>query len=176
MRVVTLHKVKKFAIIGAMRTPKTPCFVSEKDRENVKDILKEWNKIKNPEESDKKEEGKKGDGKGTSSSGSSSSMKETKKPRGVQFVRSESLKDVSEELEGESEKETDEVILWKKESDEVVDKAPPKFEQHTKGFGSKMLSKMGYVPGIGLGKHGQGRHEPLQVVRRGKNVGLGAEQ
>ena len=63
MKVVTLHKVKKFAIIGAMRTPKTPCFVSEKDRENVKDILKERNKIKNPEESDKKEEGKKGDGK-----------------------------------------------------------------------------------------------------------------
>ena len=48
------------------------------------------------------------------------------------------------------------------------------FERHTKGFGSKMMVKMGFVPGYGLGKDGQGIVNPLTAVRRPKSRGLGA--
>jgi hypothetical protein len=46
------------------------------------------------------------------------------------------------------------------------------FEKHTKGFGSKMLMKMGFQGS--LGKSQQGRVEPLQVVVRPRLAGLGA--
>ncbi|XP_062195440.1 uncharacterized protein LOC133898757 [Phragmites australis] len=49
------------------------------------------------------------------------------------------------------------------------------FERHTKGFGSKMMVKMGFVPGSGLGKDGQGIATPLTAVRRPKSRGLGAK-
>ncbi|KDP38622.1 hypothetical protein JCGZ_03975 [Jatropha curcas] len=48
------------------------------------------------------------------------------------------------------------------------------FEVHTKGFGSKMMAKMGYVEGGGLGKDGQGMAEPIEVIQRPKSLGLGA--
>ncbi|KAI5082966.1 hypothetical protein GOP47_0002709, partial [Adiantum capillus-veneris] len=48
------------------------------------------------------------------------------------------------------------------------------FEAHTKGFGSRMLAKMGYVDGSGLGKDGQGIARPLQAIKRPKSLGLGA--
>ncbi|XP_074559662.1 uncharacterized protein LOC141815609 [Curcuma longa] len=49
------------------------------------------------------------------------------------------------------------------------------FENHTKGFGSRMMVKMGFVPGTGLGKDGQGITTPLTAVRRPKSRGLGAK-
>jgi G patch domain-containing protein 2 len=49
------------------------------------------------------------------------------------------------------------------------------FERHTKGFGSKIMTKMGFVPGFGLGKDGQGISTPLTAVRRPKSRGLGAK-
>lgn len=48
------------------------------------------------------------------------------------------------------------------------------FELHTTGFGSKMMAKMGYVEGGGLGKDGQGRADPIEVIQRPKSLGLGA--
>jgi G patch domain-containing protein 2 len=48
------------------------------------------------------------------------------------------------------------------------------FEKHTKGFGSKMMEKMGFIPGSGLGRDGQGIVDPLMSVRRPKSLGLGA--
>ncbi|KAL5223137.1 hypothetical protein ABZP36_027850 [Zizania latifolia] len=48
------------------------------------------------------------------------------------------------------------------------------FERHTKGFGSKMMAKMGFVSGSGLGKDGQGIATPLTAVRRPESMGLGA--
>ncbi|KAH6779310.1 D111/G-patch domain-containing protein [Perilla frutescens var. hirtella] len=48
------------------------------------------------------------------------------------------------------------------------------FEKHTKGFGSKMMTKMGFVEGMGLGKDSQGIVTPLSAVRRPKSMGLGA--
>ena len=52
------------------------------------------------------------------------------------------------------------------------------WEKHTKGFGLKMLAKMGWEKGKGLGKEGQGRAVPVEAfVRKGKAaVGMyGAE-
>ncbi|XVE63588.1 hypothetical protein DITRI_Ditri07aG0031800 [Diplodiscus trichospermus] len=47
------------------------------------------------------------------------------------------------------------------------------FEVHTKGFGSKMMAKMGFVEGGGLGKDGQGMAQPIEVIQRPKSLGLG---
>ncbi|KAK7265144.1 hypothetical protein RJT34_32760 [Clitoria ternatea] len=49
------------------------------------------------------------------------------------------------------------------------------FEEHTTGFGSKLMAKMGYMEGGGLGKNGQGMAEPIEVIRRPKSLGLGVE-
>uniref|UniRef100_A0A0E0LTC3 G-patch domain-containing protein n=1 Tax=Oryza punctata TaxID=4537 RepID=A0A0E0LTC3_ORYPU len=49
------------------------------------------------------------------------------------------------------------------------------FEMHTKGFGSKMMAKMGFIEGTGLGKDGQGMMQPIQPIHRPKSLGLGVE-
>ncbi|KAL1372183.1 hypothetical protein HN51_002326 [Arachis hypogaea] len=49
------------------------------------------------------------------------------------------------------------------------------FEAHTTGFGSKMMAKMGYTEGGGLGKNGQGMAQPIEVIQRPKSLGLGVE-
>lgn len=49
------------------------------------------------------------------------------------------------------------------------------FEQHTTGFGSKMLAKWGFGgAGAGLGRAQQGIAEPIAAVQRAKKLGLGA--
>lgn len=47
------------------------------------------------------------------------------------------------------------------------------FEVHTRGFGSKMMAKMGFTEGQGLGKGGAGMAEPIEVIKRPKSLGLG---
>jgi G patch domain-containing protein 2 len=49
------------------------------------------------------------------------------------------------------------------------------FEVHTRGFGSKMMAKMGFIEGTGLGKDGQGIVQPIQAIHRPKSLGLGVE-
>ena len=50
-----------------------------------------------------------------------------------------------------------------------------RFEQHTTGFGSRMLAKWGFEgQGTGLGRDGQGRAEPLTASMRPRQLGLGA--
>lgn len=49
------------------------------------------------------------------------------------------------------------------------------FEVHTKGFGSKMMAKMGFIEGTGLGKDGQGIVQPIQAIHRPKSLGLGVQ-
>ncbi|VFR01385.1 unnamed protein product [Cuscuta campestris] len=50
------------------------------------------------------------------------------------------------------------------------------FENHTKGFGSKMMARMGFVEGMGLGKDSQGITTPIHAVRRPKSQGLGSKK
>lgn len=49
------------------------------------------------------------------------------------------------------------------------------FEKHTKGIGMKLLMKMGYKPGEGLGASGEGRIEPIAVAVRKDKAGIGAD-
>ena len=61
-------------------------------------------------------------------------------------------------------------------SSSSIEKYVGSFERHTRGIGSKLMLKMDYQEGKGLGKHAQGIVEPICVVERPKNIGLGYEQ
>ncbi|XP_045194698.2 zinc finger CCCH-type with G patch domain-containing protein-like [Mercenaria mercenaria] len=62
------------------------------------------------------------------------------------------------------------VFLWKPKSHGLGDLG--QWEAHTKGIGSRLLTKMGYVPGQGLGKAGEGRIQPvpIQLLPQGKSL------
>lgn len=49
------------------------------------------------------------------------------------------------------------------------------WEQHTKGIGMKLLTKMGYSDGVGLGKSQQGRLEPIPVDAELSNQNLSVD-
>lgn len=50
------------------------------------------------------------------------------------------------------------------------------FESHTKGFGSRLMEKMGFGgAGHGIGRDAQGRTAPVMVEIRSKRLGLGAK-
>ncbi|KJZ79737.1 hypothetical protein HIM_01206 [Hirsutella minnesotensis 3608] len=50
----------------------------------------------------------------------------------------------------------------------------PKGKVNAKSFGARMMAKMGYVDGMGLGKEGQGRNVIVEANLRPQGVGLGA--
>jgi len=47
------------------------------------------------------------------------------------------------------------------------------FEKYTKGIGSKLLMKMGWKPGEGVGKDGSGISKPVEAIILDKGKGLG---
>ncbi|XP_020265681.1 uncharacterized protein LOC109841193 [Asparagus officinalis] len=65
-------------------------------------------------------------------------------------------------------------IVTEKASDTSFSKVGA-FEMHTTGFGSKMMAKMGYVEGGGLGKDGRGIASPIEAIQRPKSLGLGIQ-
>jgi hypothetical protein len=48
------------------------------------------------------------------------------------------------------------------------------FEKHTKGFGSKYMSKYGFEKGKGLGKNEDGASQTISYVKKNKKAALGA--
>ena len=48
-----------------------------------------------------------------------------------------------------------------------------RWEEHTRGMGSKLMAQMGYVFGTGLGKRSDGRIAPVEatVLPAGKSLG-----
>lgn len=90
----------------------------------------------------------------------------------VSFVSSGVMRSETVEIETLDSKETSETFESKGSTSLTEVGA---FEVHTKGFGSKLMAKMGYVEGGGLGKDGQGMSKPIEVVQRPKSLGLGVE-
>ncbi|XP_050208672.1 uncharacterized protein LOC126659127 [Mercurialis annua] len=110
-----------------------------------------------------------------STSGNSGSRKQGVKKifdanQPVSFVSSGTLSEAVEMATTDS-KETD--TLDNKVSISAVTVGA--FEVHTKGFGSKMMAKMGFVEGGGLGRDGQGMARAIEVTQRPKSLGLGAD-
>ena len=46
------------------------------------------------------------------------------------------------------------------------------WETHTRGIGSKLMAKMGYIFGTGLGKESEGRVEPVPIVSYPRGISL----
>ncbi|KAI8063027.1 hypothetical protein BDF21DRAFT_496933 [Thamnidium elegans] len=100
-------------------------------------------------------------------------LKSTGVEMGVDIENLTLFKCLDDEPESESESESEpehgnHTIKCKEES-------WGSWEAHTTGFASKMMKKMGYVDGRGLGRNAEGRADPISVKSINQNIksGLG---
>ncbi|OIW18615.1 hypothetical protein TanjilG_13367 [Lupinus angustifolius] len=116
-----------------------------------------------------KNSGSRGSGKGKDKKGSGQKAPLANQP--VSFVSSGLIHSETVQITAVDTEETDDGYKKGVTSSANIGS----FELHTTGFGSKMLAKMGYMEGTGLGINGQGMAEPIEVIRRPKSLGLGVE-
>ncbi len=89
------------------------------------------------------------------------------------FFEKDSMDDDEPPAKEAPSKSKPKILSFKATGKNALRTEKPEFEHHTKGFGSKLLKKMGWAPGDGLGKAGQGINRPIEVKLRKKNEGLG---
>lgn len=79
------------------------------------------------------------------------------------------IRDAAAKREQEEKSKTEQEKAWKNAEKSGF----ATFERHTKGIGAKLLAKMGYKPGQGLGRGGAGITKPVEQKLRPKGMGMG---
>ncbi|EEB08166.1 RNA-binding splicing factor [Schizosaccharomyces japonicus yFS275] len=80
----------------------------------------------------------------------------------------------AEEDEEEEARATFAASISESEKNDRTTGAIPKAKFNTSGFGARMLAKMGYKPGQGLGSNAEGITAPIESKVRPERVGVGA--
>nr|CAH7713695.1 unnamed protein product [Callosobruchus chinensis] len=78
--------------------------------------------------------------------------------------RSHSRQSSDDECENDREEISREEVINKSLTNKPGDQALGQWEKHTKGIGFKLMQKMGYVVGTGLGRRSEGRIDPVTAV------------
>ncbi|XP_074652690.1 zinc finger CCCH-type with G patch domain-containing protein-like [Tubulanus polymorphus] len=76
-----------------------------------------------------------------------------------------------DEVSDDDENDDDDLSVYAIRPSKCTDRMGA-WEAHTKGFGSRMMQRMGYITGQGLGKNGEGRAEPVPIhlIPAGKSL------
>lgn len=93
-------------------------------------------------------------------------------PNRSDATTNESSSDLSSEEDGDYEALHRAAMIEKSLLSPAPDQALGEWEKHTKGFGSRILQKLGYIPGTGLGQNGEGIVIPIsaQILPPGRSL------